>query len=268
MVMKIICTAPTFCLGILITLCLGSCINPVDADLDKFTGSKLLILQAYGTGDKTGGAISHSFIELYNNTPAEIDLSVYSLQYSEGDASWDKLNLTGTIPAHTSFLIRAAGNNADPRLPLDTDYADQEWSQTISNKRFKICLLQSTSTLTVANPFKEGPDGGPVEGYIDMIGSGNYVKPGDEDSTDADFIDVFETSGPLIPCPQLISKNKAMRRISLKDTDNNLTDFMFLDYREKKVPEDKRMNDNELAVYRPKNTQYGAWDPITGKHTR
>jgi hypothetical protein len=45
---------------------------------------KLLILQAYGSGTSTNGAVSHSFIELYNNTGVAVNLNGYSVQYSEG----------------------------------------------------------------------------------------------------------------------------------------------------------------------------------------
>ena len=79
---------------------------------------KVLILQAYGTGDKNDGGVSHSFIELYNPTEEAVDLSGWSLQLvGEGTIktatgnNWQVLPLSGTIPAKTSFLIRANGNS-------------------------------------------------------------------------------------------------------------------------------------------------------------
>ncbi|MDR1099716.1 MAG: lamin tail domain-containing protein, partial [Treponema sp.] len=216
---------------------------------------RLMIFQVYGPGNSddpdgvfTDGAISHSFIELYNNTAASINLSGYSIQYSEGGTAWTKLDLTGAVPAHSSFLILGENHNISPRLDL-TGQADQAWSSLeISRKRFKIALLSNTTLLTAANPFTGGTGGEPVAGYIDMLGSG--------DNDGSIPIDVFETSGAMIPCPTLLSKQKSARRKNLTDTDNNLVDFESRDFRA------DRMTADALKIYRPKNTAYGVWDTV------
>ena len=57
--------------------------------------TNLIIEQVYGGGGKSETPISNSFIELYNPSGADIDLSAYSLKY--GDKT---LNLNGVIPAN------------------------------------------------------------------------------------------------------------------------------------------------------------------------
>ena len=50
------------------------------ADVDH-----LLINQIYGTGGKTGCAVSHNFIELYNPTESDIDLAEYKVIYNNNE---------------------------------------------------------------------------------------------------------------------------------------------------------------------------------------
>ncbi|AEF82239.1 lamin tail domain-containing protein [Leadbettera azotonutricia] len=216
----------------------------------------LLILQVYGPGNSkdsdgvvTDGAVSRSFIELYNNTDTAIDLGTYSIQYSEGGNNWDKLNLSGIVPAHTSYLILGAAHNTAPRLTLNDNEGDKIWlGKDLSRERIKICLLSNQTLLTTANPYN---DGSPVSGYVDMAGSGN--------NDNETHIDAFENSGDsdLTSCPQLLSRQKSMRRKSLIDSNNNRVDFTSIDYRAEKT------NDDLLKIYRPKNIAYGIWDTVT-----
>ncbi|MDR3284082.1 MAG: CotH kinase family protein [Treponema sp.] len=236
-------------------LCAGC---DITTDPDTKEAGKLLILQAYGTGDKTDGAVSHSFVELYNNTDSPVDLTGYSLQYSEGGTEWEALDLSGeTIPAKSSFLILGAPTNTAPRLDL-AGKADITWADKIfSNKTFKVCVVKNTTAFTVANPFNTDGDGTTAAGYTDMFGSA------DNDSKDLEAgdpkklaIDGYETEFPF-----LLSKQKAARRISLVDTDNNAADFEGIDYR---AP-DKGVTDEELALYRPRNSAAGTWNPVVVK---
>ncbi|AEF83253.1 lamin tail domain-containing protein [Leadbettera azotonutricia] len=204
---------------------------------------KLLILQVYGDGS---GAVSRSFIELYNNTDNAIDLSEYSLQYSDGGTNWTKIDLTGrSIPSKASFLILGKVQNTGARLVLPNGDADLELTDlVIDNHNFKVCLVQSTSLLTVANPFDIDGSGNKATGYVDMIGAINTAS-------DGDVIDGYETAAPGI-----ISKQKAARRKNLTDTDNNTFDFVSIDYRASGI------SNADLVLYRPKNTVYGPWNPV------
>jgi hypothetical protein len=211
---------------------------------------KVLILQAYGTGTKTDGAVSHSFVELYNSNSAPVSLDGYSLQYSGGGTEWKMLDLSGKIiPAKSSFLILGTETNTAPRLNL-ADKADIDWDIVFDNKKFKIALVQTADTIVVANPFDTDGEGTKLAGYVDMLGSVDNDSAGKEPEK-AETIDGYEMA---YPC--LLSKQKSVRRTTLTDTDNNQEDFEGIDYRA-----DKGITDEELEFYRPKNTAYGTWDP-------
>ncbi len=87
--------------------------NPNDITIGQggMMGSPVVISEIQTAG---GGASADSdeFIELYNRTPEPVDLSSWSIQYKDGAAASlssespaSKLNLSGTIPGHSFFLI-------------------------------------------------------------------------------------------------------------------------------------------------------------------
>jgi hypothetical protein len=259
---------PVILAGLVFILGLGfvSCENPANGkDITRNPGTNeeeggendpegnLIILQVYGAGDKTDGAVSHSFIELYNSGEADVDLTGYSLQYSQGGTDWKKLELEGTAKAKCSFLILGNRKNVSPRLDIPDAHADQNWDIVLSNKNFKICLVRSTETLTVRNPFDTDDAGARADGYEDMFGSidnDSANLPEDEITV---TIDGFEGEPGLY-----LSKQKSARRKNLNDTDNNKNDFEAVDFREPS----KGISDEELVYYGPKNTARGQWDPV------
>jgi ribosomal protein L20A (L18A) len=210
---------------------------------------ELLIFQIYGTGPNTqDGSVSHTFVELYNNSDTAVNLGAYSLQYADGISSsasivspWTKIDLTGTIPAHSSYLIRGGHKNTENgtvgRLQVaapDRDVPDF----TLSNRSYKVALMSNQTLLTVDNPFDAGDGGTKAAGYVDLAGVINSAS-------DADSIDAYETA-----YAEIISKQKSARRNSLVDTDNNSADFQDIDFRTA-----------NLEKYRPRNTDAGAWTP-------
>jgi len=67
-----------------------------------------------------GGTASDEFIELYNRTPGDMDLSSWSIQYKDGAAdnlsassTASSVNLSGIIPASGFFLIANDGYDGD-----------------------------------------------------------------------------------------------------------------------------------------------------------
>ncbi|MDR2019247.1 MAG: CotH kinase family protein [Treponema sp.] len=216
---------------------------------------RILILQVYGTGNKVDGAVSHSFIELYNNGEADVDLTGYSLQYSEGGTEWVKLDLEGTAKAKCSFLILGSKKNTtSPRLDIPDAHADQIWdNMTMSNKNFKLCLIKSTETLTAVNPFDTDGAGTMAAGYADMFGSidnDSASLPAEEITVS---IDGFEGEAGVY-----LSKQKSARRKNLEDTDNNKNDFEAVDFRSSP----QGISNEELVYYGPKNTARGQWNPV------
>ena len=216
---------------------------PTVAGTPSVLAGQLLILQVYGTGTATDGAVSHSFIELYNNTDSPINLNAYSLQYANTiGTNWTVINLTGTIPAKGSYLVRGSNNNTSGRLQLST--ADQDAEFYLDNGNFKVALMANQNKLTVENPF--AMTGGKAKDYVDMVG----VKNGNSDN-----IDGYETA-----LAQVISKQAAARRGSLTDSDNNSADFIRIDYRVKSG--NNGISDEELEVRKPRTSSDNAWDPF------
>ncbi|WP_441897187.1 choice-of-anchor I family protein [Paenibacillus sp. YAF4_2] len=223
----------------------------------------VIINQVYGGGTaaSTGVYLSNGFIELYNQTDNDINLAGWSLQYNDRGSSaatgaitseWKKLDLTGTIKAHSSFLVTGAianvtANAADARISL-AGQADLAWdTQFINNKGLKVVLMSNQTQLAAsnANPFTTKP-----EGYVDMVGTGSNDAGSDIDGYEAAF-----PSGST----EGTSKKKAIRRQNATDQDNNKSDFQQIDYEALNVT-GKEM---ELAAALPHNSAFGPWGVTT-----
>ena len=86
---------------------------PVHADEYNVSTPHVIINQVYGSGPlkKSDGYFSRSFIELYNPTSYDVDLTGWAIHYrssSEDTVSgdkWYKTALSGDIPSKHSYLI-------------------------------------------------------------------------------------------------------------------------------------------------------------------
>jgi hypothetical protein len=212
---------------------------------DPYEG-KLLILQTYGTGPSSDGAVSHNFVELYNNSTDTLNLSGITLHYADGtaggtapaDPNWKAISLSGSIPPGRSFLILGKKNNGAGALQLSDGYGDIDDNDLVlNNHAYKVALVRTANTLGMTNPFNPR-----MNGYIDMIGAAN--------TDDGDSIDMYETA----PCLG-ISKQKSARRKNKSDTNNNGQDFEIVDYRSSGVSGTVR------DTYRPKSLGNGSWNP-------
>ena len=194
--------------------------------------SGLKINQIYGGGviGDEGTAVTHGFIELYNDSNKAINLNGLSVQYAKAGNDWEVCELSGMLPAYHSYLIRANRHSEDDSLKVYyvIDECDKDWGITMFNKGIKVCLMQGTDPLEVVDPYKEK-----VEGYIDMIACG--------DSS----MDAAETLPVLGQ-----SKQKAVRRKEgFIDTQDNEMDCEIIDYRS-----------CDIEKYRPRYTGDGAWN--------
>ena len=179
----------------------------------------VIVNQVYGGSDD--GAASHSFIELYNQTAEDVDLSGWRLAYrssEDGDDSeqWSYLELTGVIRANGYYLVRCgATSGTDYTVPA----GDQEWDIQLHNKGVSVVLLDEsaedlTDTFTGTVTEENRP-----EGYIDLLAvQGN-------DTEDSQIPPVYEGA-----YEDLQSKKKAVRRDDFADTDNNADDASDVDY--------------------------------------
>lgn len=201
----------------------------------------VVILQVYGVGEYSSmsntPALSHSFIELYNTTDKDVKFDGASLHYSEAGNMWSQLLLSGTIKSNRSFTIRC--NEYGEFSQQEVTSYDMEWDVVIENKGVKVCLTDNDTPITTTNP--NNVLGLPIDGYIDMV-----CACGSDDTVDA-------AEGVYITGQ---SKQKSVRRISSKDTNDNSADFTIINYSD--------VNGDIMDYFLPKSTSYGAYDPFEG----
>lgn len=181
----------------------GSLVSaPTDAVIkEELKNDHLIINQVYGGGANDSTPVSHSFIELYNPTDNAISLEGYSIGYLSNGKSNTlqevKLALFGSVPSHTSYLIRCEQQDTSTPdlIKFTVSKFDQEWTQTIDNKRYQITLYK----------------GNKVEDAV-SVNEGNVEGSALLDGT--------------------ISKQKAIRRIGFADTNNNTADFEVVSYKD------------------------------------
>ena len=180
----------------------GSLVSaPTDAVIKEELKNDHLIIKVYGGGANDSTPVSHSFIELYNPTDNAISLEGYSIGYlSNGKSNTPqevKLALSGSVPSHTSYLIRCEQQDTSTPdlIKFTVSKFDQEWTQTIDNKRYQITLYK----------------GNKVEDAV-SVNEGNVEGSALLDGT--------------------ISKQKAIRRIGFADTNNNTADFEVVSYKD------------------------------------
>jgi hypothetical protein len=240
-------------------LILAGCGNGDDKGVSKEPAQgKLLILQAYGNGPADGDSpagVSHSFVELYNISDEAIQLDGVGLYFADGirgndvteDGPWNRLALSGSIPAKGSFLILGAKHSdlSATRYKIDDGYGDiNDDALVLSRRGFKVALVRSSEpSLTLQNPFN---DGNPVSGYIDMVGALNNPE-----ANPPDHIFGYEKA------PARCSASEAVRRRDRTDLDDNSTDFIAARY-----ASGSGFSDEMLELRKPRNAVAGSWDPF------
>lgn len=189
---------------LLLALTLATFMAPRSAQAVSTT---VVISQVYGGGGNTGAPYLNDFVVLYNRSTSPVSLTGWALQYASATGTaWssNKLNLTGTIPAHGYFLVQyASGGAVGAALPT----ADQSTTATnLSATAGKLALTNTTTALAAVNC----PTGGAI---VDFVGFGTTA-------------DCREGSANA-PAP---SNTTAISRVCgftdhNKDTDQNGSDF-------------------------------------------
>ncbi len=202
--------------------------NPIITPTIEETDNTLLIYQVYGTGEKTDSAINRSYIELYNNSNVVVDLTGYSIQYmSYEEATWSIIELSGSIPAYSSYLI-VGSTSCEQGVygTINDEEADFATEFHLSNDGFAVCLLSNTTLLSEqTNPFDDD-----LDSYIDMVGSN---------------VSYYEGNAAEKP-----SKQKTVIRSSFDDTNNNANDFITISFKDIV---------DAWNTYAPKSTSNGPW---------
>ena len=211
----------------------------------------IVINQVYGDGGKKSVCVSHDFVELYNPTDNDIDLSGWSVQYRSsaegGTDAWSMHKLSGTIKSHHSYLIRCGENSNFASEYFNIVDYDEEWDQQFYNKGLSVALLASQLEIASSDVVFDNAKGKPaLEGYIDM-----FAVSGD-DGTDSQKALYYEEASSDVQ-----SKNKTARRNRFADTDDNSTDgdFECVDY--------SFQNDDYIHWISPRSSADGEWDEKT-----
>ena len=117
----------------LVLSCMGVNAN-ADIVIDDIS---LVISQVYVSNN---GTYNQRFIELYNNSPNDIDMSGCTVQYGTATATsfTQMLAFTdGTLINSKGFFLIACGTVSATGLPLDPDYT---WNQALAtNAKIAIC---------------------------------------------------------------------------------------------------------------------------------
>jgi len=154
------------------------------------TTSPLIINEVYGGGGNSGAPYDRDFVELYNTQATPLDLTGLAVQYaSSGGTSWQVTALTGTVPAHGTFVVGEAlgSNTAAPDVTVDLDGAIP-----LSATAGKVALTASSGTLScgsAALPCSLNPDVLDLVGYgtaTDFSGTGPAPAPSNTTSVSRD----------------------------------------------------------------------------------
>ena len=92
----------------------------------------------YGAGSNlTKMPVSHNFIELYNNTKDDLNITGLHLHYKDTTTytEWQTLKLKGVVPAYSSFLIVGGrcANPWDTQCRHHIKEYDMEWLDALGN---------------------------------------------------------------------------------------------------------------------------------------
>ncbi|MGM9600910.1 MAG: CehA/McbA family metallohydrolase [Faecousia sp.] len=172
---------------------------PVIATAEGELADHVVINQAYGGGGNSGAVYTYDFVELYNPTDEEVDLTGWSIQYASkaGTFGNNTAVLNGKIAAKGYFLIQLGkGSNEIKELPTPDCTPDK--AIAMSGTEFKIALVSNSEAIS-------GKDDADV---VDFLGVG--------------AADTYEGSAAA---PKLSNSTAALRNTDGVDTDDNAADF-------------------------------------------
>ena len=174
----------------------------------------VLVNMIYGAGSNLSKMpVSHNFIELYNLTNADVNLTGLHLHYKDTTTytEWQTLELKGVIPAYSSFLIVGGrcSNKWDTQCRHHIKKYDMVWLDALGNgmkfsdNGFSV-VLSVTDTITGTPDLfqKDAVTGNyttnPTDNIIDVFGVGG-------ESAAPPVCDIFYRMG--------MNKRKAGRRV-------------------------------------------------------
>ena len=185
----------------------NACTKPADTPQPPPSSDKIVISQAYPGGGNSKAILNTKYIELFNRSDKDVDISNWSIQY--GSSNKDTIASTCVLPSNAIiakggyYLIAfQKGDNGDDLIT--PDHTCGTFAPAAANG--KLFLVSNSEKL---------PSSQPESGYVDALGYGN-----------ANWAEGNN------PAPALSSKLAAFRKDGgCIDTDDNGNDF------EKDAPE-------------------------------
>ena len=212
--------------------------SPTKDEASRFKG--LIINHVYGGGNKNTNksVVSHSYIELYNNSKITMNLKGLSIQYAGNNEEWKALPLRGIVKPNHSFLIRCSQvtDPSRPQVRHHIDKYDMHWEQDISCNGFKVYLTVGEKPSIYPNPFNINGAGMKEDGYIDLFAAGGKNPMFTIDACETSYIHAVDI-------------DTSVHRIDFADTDKGFLDIEPINM--KLAPSD---------IYKPRSTKYGKWD--------
>lgn len=139
---------------------------------DIMTALHVVISEVYGAGGNAGSYYKNDYIELYNPTTKDVDLTGWSVQYaSKAGTGFKSYALSGAIKAGKYYLIQCGGEKNGTAYLESPDHTSS--SISMGGGSGVVALSSSTAIIT-------GKDDPAV---IDLVGYGSEAK-------------VFEGAGP------------------------------------------------------------------------
>ncbi len=178
-------------------------ISSMSAQAAPTPGAAVVINEVYGGGGNSGAFWNRDFVELTNVSAAPVNLTGWSVQYTSatGAGTWQKTDLTGTLPAGTSYVVGEAvgAGTGTTAVPVDVD-----GSIAMSGTAGKVALVNNGVALTgCATTCSQQPQ------VVDFVGFGTTAND-------------YAGTGPT-PAPS--NTASVSRNASHANTANNAADF-------------------------------------------
>lgn len=190
-----------------VLMVLGTFNFPMAEAAPASTLNHLIISQVYGGGGNSGAVYTHDFIELYNPTDSEIDLSNYSLQYvsEKGTGAYAVAVLKGKIGSKAFYTFQAAsGAGNGIALPK----VDDTITLSLGGSGGKVALVEGATAIVGNIPNAITSVNYPT--VVDFVGYGSAASQ-------------FEGTGPAAT----LSNSTAAKRIDeTVDNNDNKTEFV------------------------------------------
>ena len=147
----------------------------------------VIISQVYGAGGNVGSKVTNDYIELFNPTSIDQDLTGWSVQYASATGSFSGLTpLSGIIKAGSYYLVQQAAGTNTTALPLPT--ADILGKVSMGGTNFKVALVKNTEAIS-------GIADEDVEDFVGVGTANAYEGSGAAPAASSEFAVVRKTQG-------------------------------------------------------------------------